>query len=256
MWENRDQHCWCCCCLNPRAVCIFPDTAELQVSAGMSMPWERSAIDKNNIVPSWIYTAPETVKGKKTSLTPRISEMFISLMRVMWIHASHRCGFPADYFGNGASWNKAVAIILSVSVVHKLVTEADFCCITEHGLLEFPTGIYCSELTAWKKKKTNQKAAAASNTGVLSGITMWLWSVSGHSKLLGVKMLFPGSSYKCLGDLQMEPSGLTNCTSKIHPLEQASCKPPVLKQRDLEIFFSSFSEFFFLRKELPKSWSC
>lgn len=45
---------------------------------------------------------------------------------------------------------------------------------------------------------------------MLSGITTWLWGVNGHSKLLGVKMLFPGSSHKCLGDLQMEPQGLTN----------------------------------------------
>lgn len=43
-----------------------------------------------------------------------------------------------------------------ICVTHKLVTEADFCCITKDGLLKFPTGIYCSELTAWKKKPKKQ----------------------------------------------------------------------------------------------------
>lgn len=87
-----------------------------------------------------------------------------------------------------------------ISATCKLATEADFCCITKHGLLEFPTGIYCSELTAWKKRSFSHWYAE------------WHHNVTVRCQwpLLGVKMLFPGSSHKCLGDLQMEPQGLTN----------------------------------------------
>lgn len=45
---------------------------------------------------------------------------------------------------------------------------------------------------------------------MLSDSAMWLWGGNGYSKLLVVKMLFPGSSYKCIRDLQMEPKSLTN----------------------------------------------
>lgn len=45
---------------------------------------------------------------------------------------------------------------------------------------------------------------------MLSSSAMWLWGGNGYSKLFVVKMLFPGSSYKFIGDLQMEPQSLTN----------------------------------------------
>lgn len=57
-------------------------------------------------------------------------------------------------------------------------------------------------------------------------------------------MLFPGSSHKCLGDLQ-------KASSKTDPLEKVSCKSancPVLKQRDLE----NFQDFLKIFPKTPK----
>lgn len=35
----------------------------------------------------------------------------------------HLCGFPADYTGNGASWNKSVTIILSMLHINWLLKQ-------------------------------------------------------------------------------------------------------------------------------------
>lgn len=76
------------------------------------------------------------------SLTPRISEMFISLIIVIEFMHHHTSVWVSCRFHWKWSFLEQVSGSHFINVAHKLVTEAGICCITKHVLLEFPTGIF------------------------------------------------------------------------------------------------------------------
>lgn len=66
------------------------------------------------------------------SLTPRISEMLISLIIVIEFMHHHTSMWVSCRFHWKWSFLEQVSGNHFINVTHKLVTEADFCCITKH----------------------------------------------------------------------------------------------------------------------------